>query len=164
MAQDAKVKIRAEPGFPCSFAARPVTYTRPPLRSTMRNFLFRPLCLALYASPALGTTNLLSQHDVRNPPGQRCSLQTCGRAQAGAKCRGPHAAGSALRLLFPRGLAEGPKFLNPSGIIILTCEKAFGVKMDTLLRMQASYDIAQTRKRAKQIHVRRIHPLAEIPA
>jgi hypothetical protein len=30
--------------------------------------------------------------------------------------------------------------------------------------MQASYDIARTRKRENQIHVRRIHPLAEIPA
>jgi len=38
----------------------------------------------------------------------------------------------------------------------LRIEKAFGVKMDTLMRMQASYDIAQTRKREKQIHVRRI--------
>jgi plasmid maintenance system antidote protein VapI len=37
----------------------------------------------------------------------------------------------------------------------LRIEKAFGVKMDTLMRMQASYDIAQTRKREKQIHVRR---------
>jgi hypothetical protein len=26
--------------------------------------------------------------------------------------------------------------------------------MDTLMRMQLSYDIAQTRKRSKQIHVR----------
>ena len=34
----------------------------------------------------------------------------------------------------------------------LRIEKAFGVKMDTLMRMQASYDIAQTRKREKQIH------------
>jgi antitoxin HigA-1 len=41
----------------------------------------------------------------------------------------------------------------------LRIEKAFGVKMDTLMRMQASYDIAQTRKREKQIHVRRIHRL-----
>jgi hypothetical protein len=31
------------------------------------------------------------------------------------------------------------------------------VKMDTLMRMQGSYDIAQTRKREKQIRVRRIH-------
>jgi len=29
----------------------------------------------------------------------------------------------------------------------LRIEKGFGVKMDTLMRMQASYDIAQTRKR-----------------
>src|SRR5271166_6141986 len=45
-----------------------------------------------------------------------------------------------------------------SGDMALRIEKAFGVKMDTLMRMQASYDIAQTRKREKQIHVRRIRP------
>jgi hypothetical protein len=38
----------------------------------------------------------------------------------------------------------------------LRIEKAFGVKMDTLMRMQSSYDIAQTRKRENKIHVRRI--------
>src|SRR5580692_10084532 len=43
-----------------------------------------------------------------------------------------------------------------SGEMALRIEKAFGVKMDTLLRMQASYDIAQTRKREKEIRVRRI--------
>ena len=37
----------------------------------------------------------------------------------------------------------------------LRIEKAFGVKMDTLMRMQASFDIAQTRKRAGQIRVER---------
>lgn len=37
----------------------------------------------------------------------------------------------------------------------LRIEKAFGVKMDTLMRMQASYDIAQTRKRAGSIRVKR---------
>ena len=37
----------------------------------------------------------------------------------------------------------------------LRIEKAFGVKMDTLMRMQAAYDVAETRKRAKDIHVRR---------
>ncbi|MGH9455147.1 MAG: HigA family addiction module antitoxin [Terriglobia bacterium] len=51
-----------------------------------------------------------------------------------------------------------------SGDMALRIEKAFGVKMDTLMRMQASYDIAQTRKREKQIHVRRIHQLADIHA
>jgi plasmid maintenance system antidote protein VapI len=40
-------------------------------------------------------------------------------------------------------------------------EKAFGVKMDTLMRMQSSYDIAQTRKREKQISVPRIPRIAE---
>jgi antitoxin HigA-1 len=44
-----------------------------------------------------------------------------------------------------------------SGDMALRVEKAFGVKMDTLMRMQAPYDIAQTRKREKEIHVRRIH-------
>lgn len=49
-----------------------------------------------------------------------------------------------------------------SGSMALRIEKAFGVKMDTLMRMQASYDIAQTRKCEKRIHVRRIHQFAGI--
>src|SRR5260221_14586745 len=48
-----------------------------------------------------------------------------------------------------------------SGEMALRIEKAFGVRMDTLMRMQSSYDIAQTRKREKQIHVRRIPKLAD---
>jgi addiction module HigA family antidote len=35
----------------------------------------------------------------------------------------------------------------------LRVEKAFGVSMDTLMRMQNSYDIAQTRKREGEIKV-----------
>jgi addiction module HigA family antidote len=42
-----------------------------------------------------------------------------------------------------------------SGDMALRIEKAFGVRMDTLLRMQASYDISLTRQRAKTITVRR---------
>jgi antitoxin HigA-1 len=42
-----------------------------------------------------------------------------------------------------------------SGDMALRVEKAFGVKMDTLMRMQASFDIAQTRKREGQIKVKR---------
>jgi addiction module HigA family antidote len=49
-----------------------------------------------------------------------------------------------------------------SGDMALRIEKAFGVKMDTLMRMQAAYDIAQTRKREKKIHVRRIAQLADV--
>lgn len=36
----------------------------------------------------------------------------------------------------------------------LRLEKAFGVSMDTLMRMQSSFDIAQTRKRAGDIKVK----------
>jgi antitoxin HigA-1 len=45
-----------------------------------------------------------------------------------------------------------------SGEMALRFEKAFGVDMETLMRMQNSYDIAQTRTRAKKIHVERYEP------
>jgi antitoxin HigA-1 len=53
---------------------------------------------------------------------------------------------------------------NLSGDMALRIEKAFGVKMDTLMRMQASFDIAETRKREKKIRVRRVHNLADAHA
>ena len=43
-----------------------------------------------------------------------------------------------------------------SGDMALRIEKAFGVKMDTLMRMQSAYEIAQTRKRENQIRVQRV--------
>jgi addiction module HigA family antidote len=45
-----------------------------------------------------------------------------------------------------------------SGDMALRSEKAFGVDMETLVRMQNSYDIAQTRSRAKKIRVERYEP------
>jgi len=51
---------------------------------------------------------------------------------------------------------------NLSGDMALRIEKAFGVRMDTLMRMQASYDIAQARKREKTIRVRRIPHTAAV--
>src|SRR5438094_10583253 len=45
-----------------------------------------------------------------------------------------------------------------SGEMALRIEKAFGVNMDTLMRMQAAFDIAKTRRREKEIRVRRFHP------
>jgi plasmid maintenance system antidote protein VapI len=39
----------------------------------------------------------------------------------------------------------------------LRIEKAFGVSMDTLMRMQNSYDIAQARRRAGEIKVARVY-------
>jgi addiction module HigA family antidote len=47
-----------------------------------------------------------------------------------------------------------------SGDMALRIEKAFGVKMDTLMRMQSAYDIAETRKRAKGIRVKRVQRAA----
>ena len=45
-----------------------------------------------------------------------------------------------------------------SGNMALRIEKAFGVKMDTLMRMQSSFDIARTRERQNTIRVRRYQP------
>ena len=66
------------------------------------------------------------------------------------------AAALALRVSRPAlsSLLNGKADL--SGDMALRIEKAFGVRMDTLMRMQAAYDIARTRKRESQIHVPRI--------
>jgi len=50
-----------------------------------------------------------------------------------------------------------------SGDMALRIEKAFGPKMDTLMRIQSAYDIARTRKRQSKIHVRR-YRRAEVAA
>ena len=42
-----------------------------------------------------------------------------------------------------------------SGEMALRIEKAFGPKMDTLMRMQSAYEIARTRKRQSRIRIRR---------
>ncbi|NIS07172.1 MAG: HigA family addiction module antidote protein [Candidatus Dadabacteria bacterium] len=50
-------------------------------------------------------------------------------------------------------LLNGRASLSPE--MALRFEKAFGLRMDTLLRMQTSYDIAQVRKTANKVKVRR---------
>jgi len=45
-----------------------------------------------------------------------------------------------------------------SGEMALRFEKAFGVDMETLMRMQNSYDIARTRSAGKRIRVERFTP------
>jgi addiction module HigA family antidote len=50
-------------------------------------------------------------------------------------------------------LANGKTALSAE--MALRLEKAFGVSMDLLLRMQAGYDAAQARHRAAEIDVRR---------
>ncbi len=92
---------------------------------------------------------------MKNPPHPGDFIRTEIIAPAGLSVT---AAALALRVSRPAlsSLLNGKAGL--SGEMALRLEKAFGVKMDTLMRMQFSYDIAQTRKREKQIHVQRIHP------
>lgn len=51
-----------------------------------------------------------------------------------------------------------------SGDMALRIEKAFGVQMDTLVRMQTSYDIARVRRHEKHIRVGRYAPVQPRPA
>ena len=53
-------------------------------------------------------------------------------------------------------LLNGKANLSPE--MALRIEKAFGVKMDTLLRMQAWYDVYAMRQHSKAINVERYHP------
>ena len=52
-------------------------------------------------------------------------------------------------------LLNGHAALSPE--MAIRVEKAFGVSMDTLLRMQCAYDIAQARRQEQAIHVKRFH-------
>ena len=71
------------------------------------------------------------------------------------------AAAKALRVSRPTLSSLVNSKADLSGDMALRIEKAFGVRMDTLMRMRSSYDIAQTRKREKQIRVLRISRIAE---
>ncbi|MCY4454026.1 MAG: HigA family addiction module antitoxin [Immundisolibacterales bacterium] len=53
-------------------------------------------------------------------------------------------------------LVNGNASLSPE--MALRVEKAFGLSMDLLLRMQAWHDVAQMRARADEIDVRRYQP------
>jgi plasmid maintenance system antidote protein VapI len=53
-------------------------------------------------------------------------------------------------------LLNGRPALSPE--MALRIEKAFGLKMDTLLRMQTAFEIAETRKREADIKIKRYVP------
>ncbi len=50
-------------------------------------------------------------------------------------------------------VVNGRAALSPD--LALRIEKAFGPKVDLMLRIQAAHDVAQVRKRAKEIKVKR---------
>lgn len=68
------------------------------------------------------------------------------------------AAAQALGVTRPAlsNVLNGRAALSPD--MALRIEKAFGVSMDTLMRMQNSYDIAEARKREGQIKVMPYRP------
>jgi addiction module HigA family antidote len=96
---------------------------------------------------------------IKNPPHPGDFIRTEIIEPAGLSVT---TAAAALRVSRPAlsSLVNGKADL--SGEMALRIEKAFGVKMDTLMRMQSAYDIAQTRKREKEIRVRRIERTADI--
>lgn len=72
--------------------------------------------------------------------------------------------GTLASIILPHGCQ--PKILSSqslkadlSGDMALRIEKAFGTKMDTLMRMQSSYNIARTRRRQNKINVPRYQPM-----
>lgn len=91
---------------------------------------------------------------IKNPPHPGDFIRTEIISPAGLSVT---AAALALQVSRPTlsSLLNGKADL--SGDMALRIEKAFGVKMDTLMRMQSSYDIVKTRKREKQIKVRRFN-------
>ena len=90
---------------------------------------------------------------INNPPHPGDFIRTELLSPAGLTVT---AAATALQVSRPAlsSLLNGKASL--SGDMALRLEKAFGVKMDTLMRMQSSYDIAQTRKREDTINVQPI--------
>src|SRR2546428_5726952 len=97
---------------------------------------------------------------MKNPPHPGAFIRTEIIQPAGLSVT---AAAAALKVSRPAlsSLLNGKADL--SGDMALRIEKAFGPKMDTLLRMQASYDIARTRQREGQIKVRRYQPVDAHP-
>jgi antitoxin HigA-1 len=96
---------------------------------------------------------------IKNPPHPGDFIRTEIIAPAGLSVT---AAATALQVSRPAlsSLLNGKADL--SGDMALRIEKAFGVRMDTLMRMQSAFDIARTRKREKEIRVRRFHQPADM--
>ena len=94
---------------------------------------------------------------MKNPPHPGDFIRTEIIVPAGLSVT---AAAAALHVSRPAlsNLLNGKAALSAD--MALRLEKAFGVRLETLMRMQSSYDIAQARKREKTIHVRRIEQVA----
>ena len=89
---------------------------------------------------------------MKNPPHPRDFIRTEIIKPAGLSVT---SAAAALRVSRPALSSHLNGKSDLSGNMALRIEKAFGVKMDTLMRMQASWNIAQTRRREGQVRVSR---------
>jgi antitoxin HigA-1 len=87
---------------------------------------------------------------IKNPPHPGDFIRTEIIEAAGLTIT---AAASALGVSRPALSSLLNSKANLSGEMALRIEKVFGVKMDTLMRMQSAYDIAQTRKLESKVHV-----------
>jgi len=94
---------------------------------------------------------------IKNPPHPGDFIRTEIIEPAGLSVT---AAAAALRVSRPALSCLLNAKAGLSGAMALRIEKAFGVKMDTLMRMQSSYDIVQARQREGEIRVPRFHPAA----
>ena len=95
---------------------------------------------------------------MKNPPHPGDFIRTEILEAAGLSVT---AAAAALRVSRPALSSLLNSKANLSGEMALRIEKAFGVQMETLMRMQSAFDIARTRSREKEIRVRRFHSRAE---
>src|SRR5271156_4961197 len=124
-----------------------VPYRHRRARDLRREFRGLPLTTGATAMP------------IKNPPHPGDFIRTEIIAPAGLSVT---AAAAALRVSRPALSSLLNARAALSGDMALRIEKAFGVKMDPLMRMQSAYDIARTRGREKEIRVRRFHPRAEV--
>lgn len=95
---------------------------------------------------------------MKNPPHPGDFIRTEIIAPTGLSVT---AAAAALQVSRPALSSLLNRKADLSGDMALRIEKAFCVKKDTLMRVQTSYDIAQTRKRERQTHVRRVSQLVQ---
>src|SRR5256885_14719023 len=96
---------------------------------------------------------------IKNPPHPGDFIRTEIIEPAGLSVT---AAAAALQVSRPALSSLLNSKADLSGEMALRIEKAFRVKMDTLMRMQSAWDIAKTRAREKEIRVRRFQRAADI--
>lgn len=117
--------------------------------------------LTIGSAPDIGVAMTeIKKHRLKNPPHPGSFVRTEIVAPLKLSVTGAAEALGITRAAFSSFLNERAS-LSPD--MAIRIEKAFGISMETLMRMQNSYDIAQARKRKGQIRVVPYKPAAELP-